>query len=175
MGKFTTKRKFEFEQAQDAFATFGTRYIKNWTQQELKKYRSEPVVIPVGDYGFFIGPYIVEGIHKECWHVRQVDDRNVGDFINKSAAILYCLYSTVHKYSLANELLDLDSKLGRLHANIKNYEFSLAKAEKRNDLTKSTIMLNRYIDAKMQHRTYNNILKKTINSAKYLNFGKQPL
>jgi hypothetical protein len=37
--KSTTKRKSELEQAQNAFADFGTKYIKNWTEQELKQFK----------------------------------------------------------------------------------------------------------------------------------------
>jgi hypothetical protein len=40
---------------------------------------------------------------------------------------------------------------------------------------KVEIALNRYSDAKMQRRSVYNILKKTLNSAKYLKFGNTPL
>jgi hypothetical protein len=81
------------------------------------------------------------------------------------------MYSVKHLYSRANELLELDTKIGRLDNNIKYYEFGLRRAEKTGNKVKYTILLNRYIDAKIQRRLFNNNLKKTLNSAKYINFG----
>ena len=176
MGKSTTGKKSELKRAQHLFEEFGLQYIKQWTQQELKRYQKEPVVIPIGDHGFLIGPYSVQGIHTECWQVTScLDERFVYHFISKPAAIFYCLYNIKEKYLAARELLEIDTKLGRIDLDVKHYEHALKIAQKRNDTVKYTIVLNRYIDAKMQRRTYQNILKKTLNSAKYLNFGNQPL
>ena len=52
------------------------------------------------------------------------------------------------------------------------YEYVLSLKQ---DAFKSAVVLNRCIDAKMQRRALINILKKSLNSAKYLNFGNQPL
>ncbi len=176
MKKSIIGKKSELKKAQKEFANFGTQYIQNWTKKELKKYINKPVVIPHGEYGFFIGPYKVQGITPECWEITsRCDDRFSYIFINKLAAILYCMYSVNQKYNLASELLEIDTKLGRLSTDLKHYEFSLKNAQKKGDSTKHLILLNRYIDAKMQRQTYANILKKTLNSAKYINFGKEPL
>ena len=170
--KSTTKRKSELEAAQSTFAEFGTKYIKRWTEQELKQYRTQPVVIPVGDHGFFVGPFRITSVHLACWAVEKIDGRHIHDFTSKAAAILYCIDEVRQKYEAAQTLLDLDTKLGRLDADIVHYEYTLSKTQ---DLVKSTSVLNRCIDAKITRRHLLNILKKTLNSAKYLNFGKQPL
>lgn len=175
MAKSISGKKSNFKHVQNEFVNLSVTFIKDWTHKELKKFRTQPVVIPVGDYGFFIGPYNVQGISPDCWEVKQFDDTKIGDFINKKAAIIFCVYSTLKKYNKANEILNLDLTLGRIDKNLQYYEKTLKNAKiKRNDL-KYSIWLNRYIDAKMQRRTYENILKKTINSAKYMNFGKEPL
>ena len=170
--KFTTKRRSELEAAQSTFAEFGTKYIKRWTEQELKQYRTQPVVIPVGDHGFFVGYFRITGVHPACWAVEKIDGRHIHDFTSKAAAILYCIDEVRQKYEAAQTLLDLDTKLGRLELDIVQYKHTLSITQ---DLVKSTVVLNRCIDAKIQRQQILNILKKTLNSAKYLNFGKQPL
>lgn len=170
--KSTTKRRSELEAAQNTFADFGTKYIKRWTEKELRQFRTQPVVIPVGDHGFFVGSFRVTGTHSACWTVEKIDGRRIHDFTSKATAILYCINEVRQKYEEAQTLLDLDTKLGRLDLDIVQYEYTLLKTH---DLVKSTAVLNRCIDAKIQRRHLLNILKKTLNSAKYLNFGKQPL
>ena len=172
MAKSTTLRKSELEIAQRTFAEFGTKYIKHWTEQELKKFRSEPVVIPVGKHGFFVGPFKITGIHDNCWSVEQIDGGHIHNFISKINAIVYCISEVKHRYHWADEILMLDTKLGRLDADITHYQSTLSKSH---DNFKLGVVLNRCIDAKIQRRAYQNILKKTLNSTKYLNFGKQPL
>lgn len=170
--KSTTKRKSELEQAQSIFAEYGTKYIKHWTEQELKRFRTQPVVIPVGDHGFFLGQFRITGVHSACWAVQKIDGRHVHDFTSKAAAMTYCISEVKQRYEEAQTLLDLDTQLGRLELDIINYEYTLSTTQ---DSVKSAVVLNRCIDAKIQRRQLLNILKKTLNSAKYLNFGKQPL
>ena len=97
MEKSTTGKKSDFTRAQETFVDFSTRYIKNWTERELRKYINEPVVIPTGDYGFFVGPYRIKGQTKSCWTVTQADGRHVHNFVSKSNAILHCLKSMRNK------------------------------------------------------------------------------
>ena len=85
---------------------------------------------------------------------------------------MYCVNSIKQQYTEAQKLLDLDTKIGRLEVNIVQYEYTLAHQQ---DSLKHGVVLNRCIDAKMQRRALINILKKSLNSAKYLNFGNQPL
>ena len=168
MDKSTTGKKFEYDQMLDKFVNFGTQYIKNWTENELKHFIDKPIVIPVGNYGFFVGPFRVKGKSLYCWTVEQQDGKYVHDFVSKASAILYCLKS-MKNIDGANQILELDRQLGRLDNDILFYKNTLAKTK--NEF-KSTIVLNRYIDAKLQRRSVLNILKKTLISAKYLNFGK---
>ena len=167
-GVFTTQRKFEFDNARVAFTNFGLNYIQSWTKQELAKYRSQPVVIPVGDYRFFVGKFQIIGIHAQCWSVSQFDDRHVHDFMDKITAILYCLYETRGQFSPAVSLLELDKKVGKLSSDIVHYEKTLNT--KRLDTFKKDVAFNRLLDAKMQRKDHVEILKKTLISAKYFNF-----
>lgn len=171
MEKSTTERKSDFQQAQKTFAEFGTKYLKNWTHKEIKKFVTEPVVIPVGNRGFFVGPYTILGKAKNCWQVQQLDGRHIHDFVLKSNAILYCLQSMKNKED-SQDLLELDRKLGNLENDIVFYKFTIQNTKSQ---LKNSVALNRYIDATMQRRYILNILRKTLISAKYLNFGKQPL
>ena len=171
MAKSTTNKKNELDQAQELFATVGTKYIKEWTDKQLKTYINEPVVIPVGSYGFLIGPYRIQGKNSTCWRVEQQDGRVLHDFVSKSNAILYCIKS-MKNYSAAAELLELDRQLGKLDRDIEFYQHTIKNAK--NDFKIETA-LNRCADAKMQRRSVSNILKKTLISAKYLKFGNTPL
>ena len=167
-GEFTTKRKSNFESARAAFTEFGLNYIQSWTRQELAKYRSEPVVIPVGDYRFFVGMFQIVGKHTYCWTVTQFDDKHIHDFVDKITAILYCLYETRGQFSHAANLLELDKKIGKLSSDIIHYEKSLQ--QKKQDNFKKDVAYNRLLDARMQRKDTIQILKKTLISAKYFNF-----
>jgi hypothetical protein len=171
MAKFSTNQKNELDQAQQLFATVGTKYIKEWTDKQLKTYINEPVVIPVGSYGFLIGPYRIQGKNSTCWRVEQQDGRVLHDFVSKTNAILYCI-KLMKNYAAAAELLELDRQLGRLDRDIEFYQHTIKNAK--NDFKIETA-LNRCTDAKMQRRAVLNILKKTLISAKYLKFGNTPL
>ena len=171
MAKSTTNRKLEFSQAQELFATASTKYIKEWTDKQLKTYVNEPVVIPVGSYGFLVGPYRIQGKTSTCWRVEQQDGRVLHDFVSKSYAILYCV-QLMKNYPAATELLELDRQLGRLDRDIEFYQYTIKNAK--NDFRVETA-LNRCTDARMQRRAVLNILKKTLISAKYLKFGNTPL
>ena len=72
---FITKRKSDLDNARTAFTEFGINYIQSWTKQELAKYRAQPVVIPIGDYRFFVGPFQILGLHQHCWSVEQFDGK----------------------------------------------------------------------------------------------------
>ena len=171
MAKFTTNKKNELDQAQELFATVGTKYIKEWTDKQLKIYVNEPVVIPVGSYGFLIGPYRIQGKNSTCWRVEQQDGRVLHDFVSKTNAILYCI-KLMKNYAAAAELLELDRQLGRLDRDIEFYQHTIKNTK--NDFRIETA-LNRCTDARMQRRAVLNILKKTLISAKYLKFGNTPL
>jgi hypothetical protein len=171
MEKSIIGKKSDFVKAQQAFVDFSTKYIKNWTRQELKKYVNEPVVIPVGNYGFFVGPYTITGKDKNCWSVVQLDGRHVHDFVSKTNAIVYCLKSMRNKTD-SKDILELDRRLGKLDNDIAFYKYTIQTTKNK---FKNTIVLNRYMDATLQRRNVLNILKKTLISAKYLNFGKLPL
>jgi hypothetical protein len=164
--------KNEFKRAQNTFAEVGTQYLKDWTQKQLTEYKNTPVIIPVGNHGFFIGTYKVTEIHNFCWRVEQQDGRFIHEFTSRLPAIIYCVNSIKYRYAEAQRILELDAKIGRLDTNIMQYEYVLSLKQ---DAFKSAVVLNRCIDAKMQRRALINILKKSLNSAKYLNFGNQPL
>ena len=171
MEKPTTGKKSDFIIAQQAFAEFGTQYLKEWTNQELKKYIDKPVVIPIGNYRFFVGNYIITGKTKTCWVVQQYDGKHIHDFVTKINAIVYCIKSVQNKTDY-RDILELDRRLGYLNNDIEFYQNSLKNTK--NTFT-NIIVLNRYIDAKLQRHAILNSLKKTLNLAKYLNFGKLPL
>ena len=168
MGKSTTKRRSDFEKAQEAFVDFSTVYLKNWTEKQLKTYITEPVVIPIGDYGFFVGPYRISGVSKNCWAVKQIDGRHIHDFVSKANAIVYCLRAMKNR-SECRDILELDRQLGKLDNDIVFYKYTMENTKNK---LKNEIVLNRYIDAKLQRRTVLESLKKTIILAKYLNFRK---
>jgi len=165
-GKLHTKK--EFENAEQVFTNFGTKYLIDWTQQELKKFRTEPVVIPAGNYGFLVGTYKIIGQSNDCWRVEQLDNTWIHSFISKQNAILFCLLEITNKQKMANELLQLDHKLGNLLNDVKIYKHILDKSK---DKQKNAIILSRYTDAKAQCKINYEFLKKTLNSAKYLKFG----
>ena len=168
--KSSTKKQY-FE-AERVFVHYGTKYLINWTQKELVRYREEPVVIPNGNYGFLVGKFKVTGLNKHSWKVEQLDGKHINTFTSKQNALLFCLLEVSKKYSAANELLLLDIKLGNLENDMYNYKHIISDSK---DKFKSNTVLHRLLDAKSQFRTYTMFLKKTLNSAKYMNFGNYTL
>ena len=171
MAKSTINKKNELSRAQQVFATVGTKYIKEWTDNQLKKYVNEPVVIPIGDYGFLVGPYRIQCLSSNCWSVMQQDGKVLHNFISKSNAVLFSLKSMTN-FNAANELLELDRQLGKLDKDIEFYEYTIKHTK---NPFKIQTALNRCTNAKMQRRSVSYILKKTLISAKYLKFGNTPL
>jgi hypothetical protein len=170
--KSTIKRKLEL--TQDIITDLGIHYLKKWTDTELKKYITQPVIIPQGTHGFLLGTYKITGIHSSCWRVELSDNKVIHHFTSKHSAFMYCINVMKNKHSAAQSLLTLDAKLGNLETDIAYYENFLHKG-KQKDAFKYTVVLNRCIDAKMKRKALIEILKKTLNTAKYLNIGKQPL
>lgn len=161
---FTKKQLKELKQV----STLGTQYLFTWTKTELKNYHDKPVVIPNGRYGFSVGKFAINGISKDCWQVTNTANKFVNNFADKKTAIVYCLYEVSKRYNFAQEILILDDKLSRLDDDIQNYQYIMTSNTNK---FKKDIVLNRYIEAKLQRKYYNNILKKTLNLAKYMNFG----
>lgn len=175
MGRHTTEKTQELKAATRAFSDFGIQYVTTWTKKELAQFIDKPIVIPHGDYGFFVGNYEIIGLTKVCWRVKQKDGQVIGDFFNKAAAIVYCLCNIDQKYNKADEIYVIDSALGKLTNDILFYEKSMQVNQKNKNNTKHAILLNRYIDAKFKRKEYLNLLKKSLISAKYMKFGKLPL
>jgi hypothetical protein len=148
----------------------GVAYIKRFTTKELNKFKNKPVVIPIGNYRFFVGPYEVNGIHKHCWEV-SIDKKVVHCFLSRLNAILYCLTCVKDRYWQSRDILEWDNKLGHLNLDLEYYTRSIKSAQNTNDRERKEIMLNRYIDAKQRQKQAIDKLNKTIKSAKYINFG----
>ncbi len=161
----------KLSQKENQLVDHAANYIINWTKKELKKFIDRPVVIQIGDYGFCVGKYTITGKSKKVWTVHS-NNQLIHDFTSKTNAILYCLCETTYSYNSAQELLDLDSKIGRLEKDLEQYKHYLATTK---DKFKIDLYLNRYLDTKYQYKAQYDILKKTLKSAKYSKFGNQTL
>ena len=153
----------------DIALSLGIAYLKRFTTKEINKYKNQPVVIQSGDYRFFVGPFVVEGLGKDCWKVT-LDGRYIHNFLSKLNAILYCLSYVKDKYAQSNNILNWDNQVGNLTADCQRYEKHIKLATQRGDKQRKEILLNRYIEARLQQKEALANLKKTINSAKYNNF-----
>jgi hypothetical protein len=163
----STKQEKELR---DIVLNLGVAYIKRFTNNQLNKFIDKPVVIPVGNYRFFVGPYVVNGVHKQCWEVSK-DGDVVHCFLSRLNAILYCLTCVKNRYWQSRDILEWDNKLGHLNLDLEYYTRSIKSAQNANDRERKEIMLNRYIDAKQRQKQAIDKLNKTIKSAKYINFG----
>ena len=163
---FTKQEK----ELRDIVLNLGVAYIKRFTNNQLNTFRNKPVVIPVSNYRFFVGPYVVNGVHKDCWEVSR-DGQYVHNFLSRLNAILYCLTCVRNYYWQSRDILEWDNKLGHLNLDLQYYTSSMTSAQNTNDRERKEIMLNRYIDAKLRQKQATDKLNKTIKSAKYINFG----
>jgi hypothetical protein len=162
----STKQEKELR---DIVLNLGVAYIKRFTTKELNKFKNEPVVIPAGNYRFFVGPYVVNGVHKDCWEVSK-DGQYVHNFLSKLNAILYCTSCIRDQYEQSCEIKKWDNRLGNLNNDLIYYARHIKLEQRRGDTEKKEMLTNRYIDAKLQQKNAVANLRKTINSAKYNNF-----
>ena len=153
----------------DIALSLGIAYLKRFTTKEINKYKNQPVVIQSGDYRFFIGPFVVEGLGKDCWEVT-LDGKYIHNFLSKLNAMLYCLSCIKDKYQQSRDILSWDNQVGNLTADCQRYEKHIKLATQRGDKQRKEILLNRYIEARLQQKDALANLKKTIKSAKYNNF-----
>ena len=153
----------------DVVLNLGVAYIKRFTNNELNKFKNKPVVIPIGNYRFFVGPYEVKGVHKDCWEVTR-DGQYIHNFLSKLNAILYCISCTRNQYEQSCEIKKWDNRLGNLNTDLIHYARHIKIEQARGDIEKKEMLTNRYIDAKLQQKHAVANLQKTINSAKYNNF-----
>ena len=155
MEKSTTGKRTDLIKAHDVFVDFSTKYIKNWTQQELKKYINQPVVIPIGNYGFFVGRYRIQGTAKNCWSVKQLDGKHIHDFVTKSNAILYCVKSMQNKSNYLGK--DQYEEFGGGISNnkesiIKNAIYELREETANMINIKNEDIFDKYLDLKIPKR-----------------------
>ena len=153
----------------DIVLSLGVTYLKQFTKKELNKFKNKPVIIPSGDYRFFVGPYVVNGLQKDCWQVT-LDGRLIHNFLSKINAFLYCVADITNKYKQSRDIIEWDTKLGNLTSDILYYEKHIKLATDCGDIDRKEIIVNRYIDARLQQTYAQAKLQKTINSAKYNNF-----
>jgi hypothetical protein len=168
--KFTSRKKLNKQE--NKLVDKATSYIISWTKKELNRFIDEPVIIQLGEYGFLVGNYKISGLNKNCWTVNKYTGEFVHHFISKTNAILYCTYEVSKNYKSAAELLDLDSKIGKLENDIVVYKSILLNNQ---DKFKKELIFNRYLDARYQLKTLSDILKKTLIFAKYNKFGNTSL
>lgn len=162
----------KFSKIEQKAVNQAANYVIDWTKKELKKFITKPVVIQIGDYGFNVGKYNITGTSKRCWSVQNNDGFHIHNFLSKTNAILFCLCETTNSFIAAKELLDIDSKIGRLENDLAQYRYHLSTSK---DKFKTELYLNRYLDASYQYKAHSDILKKTLKLAKYTKFGNQTL
>jgi hypothetical protein len=163
--KYHTRKKFSNQQKK--LVNLAANYIIDWTKKELNKYKNKPVVIQVGDYGFLVGKFKITGVTKNCWSVNDNDGQLVHYFISKTNAILFCMCETTQDFDSARELLELDSRIGKLENDLEQYQFGITTSK---DKFKKDLFLNRYLDTRYQYKAQNDLLKKTLKLAKYTKF-----
>mgnify|MGYP000235842570 CR=1 FL=1 len=133
------------KELRDIVLNLGVAYIKRFTNNQLNTFRNKPVVIPLGDYRFFVGPYEIKGIHKDCWEVTR-DRQLVHCFLSRLNAILYCLSCIKDLYTQSRNILEYDTKLGNLNSDLQHYTKNIRVAQDRKDSERKEILLNSQIE-----------------------------
>lgn len=160
MAKSITKNKL---------AEFDIEKIRRFAETELAKLTTDPLPFcyQIGADKLIVGKYKVIKVDERCWRVVEGNEQKF-DFFNRKDAIYYCIALHKKDYSLAKDIKDNDSLLGKLEFEAILYRKRFKKAQTENNEWCIDLYSNRYKETMTQIEKTKRQLKKSINLAKYI-------
>lgn len=144
-------------------------YINGWIQTELNFLSTKKIIFLQKTENHYRINDSELYFENNCWVVKK-DDNILHTFINKSAAVFYCLLYYNNHIQLAKSILNLDKNL---LLKVGDCEFLLHRIKKYNhDSFKKDVALARYHENIVQINILNQQLKKCLTNAKYIKFRK---
>jgi hypothetical protein len=152
------------------FNKFDLEKIRRFTEQELERIsggsRELPFCYQIGS-DVLVGHYKVVKIDARCWRV--VDKGcDIFDFFSRKDAIFYCIALHQKETTLADNIKDADTLLGRLEMDALQYRAGYKKAIEKGDEFKEDYYSSRYTNTMDRLEIVKKELQKTLNLAKYI-------
>ena len=178
MAKSPTKRKRSKNKQREllnhpqvnAVLTEAVKFLHHWTQRELHRLNSDgQVYILPGrtKHDYLIGKYRLEKYNDHCWTVSR-DNERVHDFYDRRAALFYCMGTQGNRYTQrADEILMLDSIVGKLSSDQQHYAHSLIWARKHQNWLQYDTVQARMAEISSKLEYVQEQLEKSLNWAKY--------
>ena len=153
----------------DEFTSIAAEYVKQWAKKKASDLSSQdrrPLIFPLPN-GYRVGKLSMinaggQWLIKDCYN----ETRQVLNF--RRSALVYCVYEHLGDFLKSREIKLLDDQVTKLEIDLIHYTNSLAKALKDKNASKVTILDARIAEAKLWYNQRKDLLKKSLNSAKYL-------
>ena len=156
------------EELGKALINLAVGHIKLWAKKELKSLKHTldyPLILAVNDKKISVDKFIILFDHDHSFQVRK-DNTLIHNFYSKKAAILYCVFEKMNKFTVSSEILDRDKKVAQVYHDLEFFTKKLAT--KNLDDFKKELYYFRYLDSKIKIHTYKRDLEKTLSNAKYM-------
>jgi len=146
--------------------------LGEWTEQQVHKIsvnERTPYIWPLGKTGYAIGTCRILADHG-YWQLQNAYHERVHVFDQKLSAVFYCLLEQKGRYRQAETVKKLDSEVMRLKNDIVHYQSSVNRATRNKRSDAAAIWEARLFDARLQLKTANDQLQKSLTSAKYIKY-----
>lgn len=138
--------------------------VADWTKKELEELQRNtklPICVPLQSGDYLVATYKVEKISSVCWRVEELE------FVDKRSAIFYCALMHLARVNDANELYEIDYKVGKLDLDKSAFRVRLDKAHESGDSFKIDLYSSRFDETKQKLVQAKQELEKSISRAKY--------
>lgn len=142
--------------------------IRQFTEIELSNMsdNKRPLCYQIGINTIIIGKFKICKLHDTCWRVNK-DTNIISDFYNRKDAIIYCLAIQKQKYSLASNIILLDTQLGNLESKAKLCRYQYKHALQTDDSWNVVLYSNKYSELVSKINNIKVKLKNDISVAKH--------
>ena len=144
-------------------------YLAHWGRHELSGMikQGEIVLLPIGPNAYQIGRFRLLHTHR-TWEVQDTFNDKTFIFINKHAAVFYCLFEIRKRYHASRQLLEQDSVVKTLDSQSELYRHKYKRACEVQNSFAQDLFLARLSDVAPRLTIAKEQLEKMILSAKYI-------
>lgn len=145
------------------------QYIVQWMQNQLRQYSDKKdLLLQIDKHNYLLGSFRISYVDN-FWKV-SIHNETVHDFLNKTAAIVYCLYYNSNDIQGAKYLLDLDRSISNLLYDQELYQYLIKRHN--NNYEKTCLYRARLGKVNQRINMLSKQMQKNLILAKYKKLGK---
>ena len=148
------------------------KFLGEWTEQQVLRHSINdrtPYIWPLGNAGYAIGYRRVLSSNG-YWQLQDAYHERLHTFDQKLSAVFYCLLEQKGYFKLSESIKRFDGEVMRLKNDIVHYQSSVNRAIRNKKSDSAAIWEARLFDARLQLKTANDQLRKSLTSAKYIKY-----